>query len=197
MSSRPAPRIAVLTEALIVLGIAAVAAETALALVGGLAPAGVGAAVMVVGGLVAARYVHGAEAMDSDYRRRVRLVGSREPTLRYWDAAIEDARDSLAGYDLHLRPLLQRLYAARLAEQHGVSLYAEPQRAAAIIGPELWPWIDPARARMGRPPEDVARNGQRVVGQRVTRTPRVDPRLAPQPIPSRTLTALVERLETI
>ncbi|MFC1413059.1 hypothetical protein ACEZCY_09095 [Streptacidiphilus sp. N1-12] len=179
MSSRPAPRIAVLPEALAVLGIAAVGCETALALVGGLAVAGVGAAVLVAAALLAARYVHGAEAMDSDYRRKVRLVSSREPTLRYWDAAIDDARESLAGYELHLRPLLQRLYAVRLAERHGVSLYTEPGRAAALLGPELWPWIDPAKPRLSKD------------------APKVDPRLAPGPIPDRTLAALVERLETL
>lgn len=192
MSSRPAPRIAVLPEALIVLAVAAVGSETALALVGGLAAAGVGAVVLVAAGLVAARYVHGAEAMDSDYRRKVRLVGSREPTLRYWDAAIEDSRDTLAGYELHLRPLLQRLFAARLAEQHGVSLYTEPRKAAAIVGLELWPWIDPARSRTGRDALDAGSAARRGSG-----TPRIDPRLAPGPIPGHVLSALVTRLETI
>ena len=189
MSSRRAPRIAVLPEALAVLGVTAVGAETALALVGGMPAAGIGAAVLVAAVLLGARYVHGADAMDSDYRRRVRLVNSREPTLRYWDAAIEDSRESLAGYELHLRPLLQRLFAVRLAERHGVSLHTEPRKAAAIIGADLWPWIDPARARQSR---DAA------VGPALRRgAPRVDPRLAPGPIPDRTLTALVERLESL
>jgi hypothetical protein len=190
MSSRPAPRIAVLPEAMAVLAVAAVGAETALALVGGLAAAGVGAAVLVAAGLLGSRYVHGAEAMDSDYRRKVRLVNSREPTLRYWDAAIEDSRESLAGYELHLRPLLQRLYAVRLAERHGVSLQAEPRKAAAIIGAELWPWIDPARPRLSRDPLDAG-------SLRRSAAPKVDPRLAPGPIPDRILAALVERLESI
>ena len=184
MSARRAPRLAVIPEALAVLGLAAVVAETALALVGGLPAAGAGAAVLVVAALLAARYVHGAEAMDSDYRRKVRLVGSREPTLRYWDAAIEDARESLAGYELHLRPLLQRLYAVRLAERHGVSLHTQPGPAAAIIGPELWPWIDPSRQRLSPDPGGASARGRRV-----------DPRLAPPPIPAPVLTALVERLE--
>jgi len=191
MSSRPAPRIAVLTEALVVLAVVAVGCETALTLVGGMAVAGAGAAVLVAAVLLAARYVHGAEAMDSDYRRKVRLVNSREPTLRYWDAAIVDARESLAGYELHLRPLLQRLYAVRLAERHGISLHTEPRKAAALIGPELWPWIDPAKPRLSR---DALDAGSTVRGGG---PPRIDPRLAPGPIPDRTLTALVQRLETL
>ena len=191
MSSRPAPRIAVVPEAAAVLGAVAVGAETALGLVGGLAAAGVGAAVLVAAALLGARYVHGAEAMDSDYRRKVRLVNSREPTLRYWDAAIDDARESLAGYELHLRPLLQRLYAVRLAERHGISLHTEPRKAAAVVGAELWPWIDPARPRQSR---DTVASGSPGRGGSV---PRIDPRLAPGPPPDRILTALVERLENL
>ena len=201
MNPRRAPRLAVVPEALAVLGVAAVAAEVLLALVGGLPAVATGAAVLVaavllavVGGLTAvacgavvlavgalfgARYIAGAEALDSDYRRKVRLVGSREPTLRYWDAAIEDARESLSGYELHLRPLLQRLYAVRLAERHGVSLHTEPARAAAIVGTELWPWIDPSRHRLT--PE-------------YSREP--DPSLR-QPVPDRVITALVDRLENL
>ena len=185
MSARRAPRLAVIPEALAVLGLAATGSETALALVGGLPAAAAGAGVVVAVALLAARFLHGAEAMDSDYRRKVRLVGSREPTLRYWDAAIEDARDSLAGYELHLRPLLQRLYAVRLAERHGVSLHTQPRQAAAIIGPELWPWIDPSRPRLS----------PAAGGGGSARAPRVDPRLAPATIPAPLLTALVERLE--
>ena len=192
MSSRPAPRTAVLTESLAVLGLAALGSVTALGLVGGPAAAGVGTVVLAAAGLVAARVVHGAEAMDSDYRRKVRLVTSREPTLRYWDAAIEDARESVSGYELHLRPLLQRLYAVRLAERHGVSLHTQPRQAAAIIGADLWPWIDPSRPRFGRDRTDVP-----AVGGRGVRVPRIDPRLEPDPIPDRTLTALVERLEQL
>ena len=179
MNPRRAPRLAVVPEALAVLGVAAVAAEVLLALVGGLPAVATGAAVLVAAVLLAARYIDGADALDSDYRRKVRLVGSREPTLRYWDAAIEDARESLSGYELHLRPLLQRLYAVRLAERHGVSLHTEPARAAAIVGTELWPWIDPSRHRLT--PE-------------YSREP--DPSLR-QPVPDRVITALVDRLENL
>jgi hypothetical protein len=202
MSPRAVPRLGVLPEALLWLGAAALCSEVALALVGGLPGAATGAAVFVVAGLLAVRYVHGAQAMDSDYRRKVHLVGSREPTLRYWDAAIEDALDSMSGYELHLRPLLQRLYAVRLAERHGVSLETQPRQAAAIVGPELWPWIDPARPRSGRHPLDVGPAAAVGTGggagsgrQRRSAPRRVDPRLAPDPISGPVLTALVERLE--
>ena len=179
MNPRRAPRLPVVPEALAVLAIAAVAAEVLLALVGGLPAVATGAAVLAVAALLAARYIDGADAVDGDYRRKVRLVGSREPTLRYWDAAIEDARDSLSGYELHLRPLLQRLYAVRLAERHGVSLHTQPARAAAIIGAELWPWIDPSRHRLtpafSRDPDPALRRA----------------------VPDGVITALVDRLEQL
>ncbi|MBC3842180.1 hypothetical protein GXW82_24160 [Streptacidiphilus sp. 4-A2] len=179
MSARRAPRMAVIPEALAVLGVAAVGAEVVLGLVGGLPAAASGAAVLVVAALLAARYIEGADAVDSNDGRKVRLVGSREPTLRYWDAAIEDARESLSGYELHLRPLLQRLYAVRLAERHGVSLHTDPARAASIVGAELWPWIDPARGRLtpgfSREPDPALR----------------------QPVPDRVIAALVDRLEQL
>ncbi|WP_052432999.1 hypothetical protein [Streptacidiphilus carbonis] len=195
MSPRAVPRLGVLPESLLWLGVAVLCSEVALALVGGLPGAATGAGVFVVAGLVGVRYVHGAQAMDSDYRRKVHLVGSREPTLRYWDAAIEDARDSMSGYELHLRPLLQRLYAVRLAERHGVSLETQPRQAAAIIGPELWPWIDPSR-RTDRHPLDVGRAAAAGAARGATRAARrVDPRLGPEPISGAVLTALVERLE--
>ena len=177
MNPRRPPRLAVVPEALAVLAVAAVVAEALLALVGGLAAMATGAAVLAAAALLAARYIQGADALDGDYRRKVRLVGSREPTLRYWDAAIEDARESLSGYELHLRPLLQRLYAVRLAERHAVSLYTEPARAAAIVGAELWPWIDPSRHRLT---------------PGYSREP--DPSLR-QPVPDRVIAALVDRLE--
>lgn len=198
MSSRPAPRLAVLPEALAALGVAVVGAEVALGLVGGVPAAAIGAAVFVVLGLLAVRYVYGAEAMDSDYRRQVRLVGSREPTLRYWDAAIADARESVIGYELHLRPLLQRLYAVRLAERHGVSLETQPRKAAAIVGAELWPWIDPSRPRLTREPGSPVHTATAMdpAGHSPRMDPRrMDPRIAPETITGPTLTALIERLE--
>jgi hypothetical protein len=187
VNPRRSPIMGVVREALIVAGCAAAAAELMLGLVGGLPAAATGAVVIAALALVAARYISGADAVDSDYRRKVRLVGSREPTLRYWDAAIEDARESLTGYELHLCPLLQRLYAVRLAERHGVSLHGQPDRAAALVGAELWPWIDPSRSRLTADPL-----GRAAVKAGDVRRPE-DRRPVPDPL----LTALVERLEQL
>jgi hypothetical protein len=58
-------------------------------------------------------------------------------------------------YDAELRPVLEHLLAARLAERHGVNLYQDPAAARRLLckhrrDAALWRWIDPsARATQG------------------------------------------------
>lgn len=129
-------------DSLTVLAVAAAACELAFTLVGGLAGAAMGAAVLSAVALVTARYVLGAAAEDSSFRKNVRMMGSHSPSINDWHWT---ARNGLEqdGYKHVLRPRLQRLFASRLSEAHGVSLLTEPARAAALVGPDLWPWIDP------------------------------------------------------
>ena len=86
---------------------------------------------------------------------------------------VSDATASNGNYDYELRPTLQHLLAARLADRHGVSLYAEPGRARELFAgtrhDDLWPWVDPAR--LAAP--DTKGGG----------------------IPARTLAAIIDRLE--
>jgi hypothetical protein len=54
-------------------------------------------------------------------------------------------------YESDLRPVLEHILAARLAENHAVNLYTEPDRARTAFcrtrgDANLWPWIDPAQA---------------------------------------------------
>jgi hypothetical protein len=75
-------------------------------------------------------------------------------------------------YEADLRPVLEHLLAARLAERHGINLYREPQaaRLAFVRGAAdeaLWRWIDPART----------------------------PAAGARGIPRRTLARLIDRLE--
>jgi hypothetical protein len=54
-------------------------------------------------------------------------------------------------YETDLRPVLEHILAARLAENHAVNLYTEPDKARQAFcrtrGDErLWQWIDPAQA---------------------------------------------------
>ncbi|MFG1807996.1 hypothetical protein [Streptomyces sp. NPDC049040] len=124
----------------------------------GLPGAATGLAVCTVAGLGIARYTTGAGAQDSGFRRSVRLLGSRAPALGEWQRIVDKSIGDRS--DVHfiatLRPQLQRLFAARLAERHGVDLHRSPERAEAMIGAELWPWIDPAH-RPAQPPDDPER----------------------------------------
>ena len=127
------------------------AAVVLLYLTDGPAAAGTGLAVTAVAALAAGRYVAGAGAHYGGYRKAVRLLGSRAPALGEWQRIVDRSLGDEG--DLHfataLRPQLQRLFAARLAERHGVALRRDPERARALVGPGLWPWIDPAQP----PPE--------------------------------------------
>ena len=58
---------------------------------------------------------------------------------------------SRAMYESDLRPVLEHVLAARLAERHAVNLYTEPEKARQAFcrargDASLWSWIDPAQA---------------------------------------------------
>jgi hypothetical protein len=74
-------------------------------------------------------------------------------------------------YDMVTRPLLVRLLASRLSDRHGVDLYRSPEAARALVGDDLWWWLDPDRHAEGS-----------------SQPPGVD---------VGTLTRLVDRLETL
>ncbi|MFD7498668.1 hypothetical protein ACFV8T_41325 [Streptomyces sp. NPDC059832] len=147
-------------HSLAVLGTVAVAAEVLLALADGAAAAATGLALITAVALALGRYAAGGAAQDSGHRRPVRLLDSRAPALGGWQRIVAKALadDGEAHLDTVLRPQLQRLFAARLAERHGMAMYRNPQRARALIGAELWPWIDPeATAAQPTLPEPVLR----------------------------------------
>lgn len=74
-------------------------------------------------------------------------------------------------YESDLRPVLEHVLAARLAENHAVNLYTEPDKARRAFcrtrgDDRLWRWIDPAqvlgaderaRQRYGIPRRTLAR----------------------------------------
>jgi hypothetical protein len=64
---------------------------------------------------------------------------------------VESSTSNRAFYDLELRPVLEHLLAARLAERHGINLYQDPAAARGLLckhrrDATLWQWIDPAAA---------------------------------------------------
>jgi hypothetical protein len=92
---------------------------------------------------------------------------------------VASSTDSRAFYEADLRPVLEHLLAARLAERHGVNLYTDPAAAKTAFcrtrGDEaLWRWVDPAQA-----------------------LPAGDREREKHGIPRRTLARLVNRLEQL
>ncbi|MGW5124874.1 hypothetical protein ACWEQ7_12605 [Streptomyces sp. NPDC004069] len=148
-------------HSLTVLGTVALASGALLALADGAAAAATGLALITAVVLALGRYAAGAAAQDSGYRRPVRLLNSRAPALGEWHRIVAKTLADDGEVHLHtvMRPQLQRLFAARLAERHGVAMYRNPQRARALVGAELWPWIDPeATAPQPTLPEPVLRS---------------------------------------
>ncbi|MFJ8162561.1 hypothetical protein ACIRBY_16785 [Streptomyces sp. NPDC096136] len=148
-------------HSLAVLAAVAVAAVVLLALTDGAAAAATGAALFTSVALVLGRYAAGGAAQDSGYRKPVRLLDGRAPALGRWRRRVADTLGDDGEEHLRtvMRPQLQRLFAARLAERHGVEVHRDPERARALVGAELWPWIDPG-APPPRPtlPEPVLRS---------------------------------------
>jgi len=93
---------------------------------------------------------------------------------------VRTSSESLSFYQAELRPVLEHLLAARLAERHSVNLYSDPEAGRRLLcrtsrDADLWAWIEPAT----RPP-GVNRDATNERG-----------------IPRRTLTRLVDRLERL
>ncbi len=70
---------------------------------------------------------------------------------------VQTAMTSRGYYDGELRPVLEHLLAARLAERHGVNLYQDPAAGRALLcrnsrDGDLWAWIDPATRPHGTAP---------------------------------------------
>jgi hypothetical protein len=91
---------------------------------------------------------------------------------------VHNAMTSRGSYDGELRPVLEHLLAARLAERHGVHLYQDPEAARRLLcrNPRdagLWAWIDPETRPQTRDSQE--RRG----------------------IPRHTLARLIDRLETL
>lgn len=93
---------------------------------------------------------------------------------------VQNSVASLGFYHSELRPVLEHLLAARLAERHGVHLYQDPGAARRLLcrnprDADLWAWIDPATRPDGSRRLDAEQRG----------------------IPRRTLARLIDRLEKL
>jgi hypothetical protein len=96
---------------------------------------------------------------------------------------------SLGFYTVELRPVLEHLLAARLAERHGVHLYQDPDAARRLLcrrprDADLWPWIEP----VPQPPEIPEGARPETRASKASTEPG---------IPRRTLARLIDRLERL
>jgi hypothetical protein len=112
--------------------------------------------------------------MNGDVRERVL---ERHYIGVAWYASMLRNTLERGGYERGLRRELTRLTAARLAQRHGVNLYRNPQAAAQLIGPDLWPLVDPA-VKSGSEGRADGKSGGR-----------------PAEVPIRAVAELIERLE--
>lgn len=92
---------------------------------------------------------------------------------------VDTSLSSRPMYESDLRPVLEHILAARLAENHAVNLYTDPDKARKAFcrtraDERLWSWIDPGQAL-----DADARAAQS------------------RGIPSRTLSRLITRLEQL
>jgi hypothetical protein len=171
---------------IIIAGVLVVAAGIAgYALAGPAAPGAVaiGAAVVILIGLRGA-----LPARQELARPEQESAVGRYPVsfTAFWRkrTGLADATQSLMSYDAGLRPTLQHLLAARLAERHGVSLRDDPELARRLLCQDgrhegLWYWVDPARPAIRPGSADDSK---------LTRRPG---------IPPRTLALLIDRLEQL
>jgi hypothetical protein len=131
-------------------------------------------ALAVIGLRILALGVPAAPIRRQRRRRRLRHTGPNDsvfPTFEHVSEQVSWAAVSPRHYDMVTRPLLVRLLASRLLDRHGVDLHRHPAEARAIVGDDLWWWLDPDRPVEGS-----------------SQPPGVD---------AGTLTRLVERLEKL
>ncbi|MFJ1758381.1 hypothetical protein [Kitasatospora sp. NPDC088134] len=128
-----------------------VVVEAGLALVGGLSAFCGGALVLAVLALVVARYAAGAHSEDPGHREEAHRMRARQVDLGDWRQLVARSLRQEDGYGPVLRHRVQRLYDARLLERHRLSRHHHPERVAELTGPQVWPWLDPARAEVPGP----------------------------------------------
>jgi hypothetical protein len=158
-------------------GAGVLAVLSAIAVIGSYVSAGFAGLVVTLSALAVIcllTLVLGVPAAPARRRRRRHPMPSFDepyPTFQHVSEQLSWAQVSPRHYDMVTRPLLLRLLASRLSDHHGIDLHRDPDRARAVVGDDLWWWLDPTRPAEGS-----------------SQPPGVD---------VRTLTRLVDRLESL
>ncbi len=86
----------------------------------------------------------------ADAAKQAREKRTAQPVTGYSHRrfVVHSGVNHLGFYDAELRPVLEHLLAARLAERHGVNLYQDPDTARRLLctsrrDATLWRWVDP------------------------------------------------------
>ena len=99
-------------------------------------------------GLVVMRYLVPQGVADAARKAREKRTARPVSGYSHRRFVVQSAIQQRGFYDAELRPVLEHLLAARLAERHGVNLYQDPAAARRIFckhryDAALWPWVDP------------------------------------------------------
>ncbi|MFI0368971.1 hypothetical protein ACH35V_13895 [Actinomadura sp. 1N219] len=133
---------------------AALAAAAGCGLAAAYLAAGAAAVVILAAGLAVLGLLAARAALPAALPSRpaVRTPGEPDelrefPSYRRVREAVSWSQVSARHYDSVTRPLLVRLFAAALAERHGVDVHREPARARELVGDDVWPFVVPDRPR--------------------------------------------------
>jgi hypothetical protein len=135
----------------IVVGFLAVAVLDAGYVAGKVAGLALAGTLLAVIGLFTARTAIPSGRRKAINREAEQRRADAEATQADFPAFLEISSDvtwatvSQRHFDHGIRSRLTRLLDTRLAERHGVTIAAQPERARELAGADLWPLIDPAR----------------------------------------------------
>jgi len=155
---------------LVIAGVAVAVTAVAAYAVAGWAGLAVVAVVTAAGVMVLLRFLLPQLTPDAARKARERPRARMLTGYSHRRFMVNNAMTSQNYYDTELRPVLEHLLAARLAERHGIHLYQDPDAARRLLcrNPRdagLWRWIDPrvrpqtreSQERRGIPRHTLAR----------------------------------------
>ena len=127
--------------------------------VAGWAGLAVVAVVAAAFGLLVMRYLIPQGVADAARKAREKRTARPVSGYSHRRFVVQSAIQHRGFYDTELRPVLEHLLAARLAERHGVNLYQDPAAARRIFCKHrhdvaLWRWVDPDQDRHAKPDAD-------------------------------------------